>query len=39
MFATVIRKVAVPPSETVCSFGFFTIWIAGCATGVGGFSG
>ena len=34
VFVTVIVNVAVPPFATVCSFGFFTIAIAGCETGM-----
>ena len=33
-FVTVIENVAVPPTATVCDFGFFTIAIAGAGTGV-----
>ena len=34
VFVTVIENVAVPPTATVCDFGFFTIAIAGAGTGV-----
>ena len=34
VFVTVIVNLAVPPTATVCDFGFFTIAIAGCGTGV-----
>jgi len=33
-FVTVIENRAVPPTATVCDFGFFTIAIAGAGTGV-----
>ena len=33
-FVTVIENLAVPPTATVCDFGFFTIAIAGAGTGV-----
>jgi len=33
-FVTVIVNVAVPPTVTVCDFGFFTIAIAGAGDGV-----
>jgi len=33
-FVTVIENVAVPPTATVCDFGFFTIAIAGAGAGV-----